>query len=310
MLLLCVGSILLNERLNAEDVKWTCGVFAENKSGKVTTLAEINEQNDGGAIFHYTFERPESNQVYIQYPVQTADNYAIIMLPIFCKSGTCQIEVWLEADKWVFQKKMLVSSKPGSVSRIPIIGLDSKKLRYMKLTVANNRKTPKGTLYLKPPKFAEKIDVNSEKDGLEAMSGWYPVVWKDKDGKKRASLEAYRKTFDDKELGCILNVNYDFPDERCTQVEMRLPLKKDCEDKEFMVYLCGDGSGNPIEVWCTAENGQSHFLGKHVNDSAKPFNIGPVEAPEEVQSIKELKVIIVNKKTGKGTLAVNKITLE
>jgi hypothetical protein len=310
LLAICVFALVCGGTAFSEESKWTAGAANDPASGRPQAKSTILGGNEKSVNYEFTFENKNSLEAYLQYPMKADAIYSSVKISAQSPDKDCQMDVWLEGDDgWNFQKKLELKSPNWNDFTIPIVEASPDKVKYVKMVFSQEGNPATAKISVRKPEFTDKLNIDDKSDGLEKSFKWSTLVWNDKDGGKRASIDLEKKNNPDG-IGIILGVMYDFPDENCTQVVFKIPLETDCQNKKISASVTGDNSGNKLEIWVSNREGQT-FLANSIdlnfNNSKK---IGPIEMPKEVNYAKDLRFIIVKNKIGKGKIKLDGIGIE
>ena len=292
-----------------EKDEWSAGAFpVEGTTDNITTKSSVSTKH-GATEFTFAFKDDKSNMAFAQFPIASDNKYAKIAIPIKGEGTTCNIQVWLESSNgWKFQDNIVIKGNNWKEQQVSVRELDTDKVRNLRLIIQNKNNPKIGKIALRQPKFKNKLSINEKIDGLETLY-WYPLAWDDNDGKKRASVSSIRETIAQGK-GVKLNINYDFPDKNCTQVELKLfELNKKLLRKKMRFILKGDKSANEFQIWLKDQTGKNHQVYNGLLNKAKAKKIN-CQIPEDVTTVNEMKLIIVKKQTGKGRVEIDSLQIK
>lgn len=307
IILLIVGVLNLSVVMAQEPETWSTGAFQDKGSDTTTARTNLRTLDDGKVEFSYVYPRKQSNDTFAQYPLGTMDDYAAISLPVN-SSNVHTIQIWGNDQKtWHLLSTCDMKKVDGKFLIIPLNSVKSESLSQIRIIVPKQGNPSSGSLVLGSPMFTGKLDIDKQHDGLECLGAWTPVIWPDTDGKRRSKLILSR--INAKSSGVALEVNYAFPDPKCTQVEFRLSPVQLGAERQISFELTGDGSENILQVWGKDVSGRSYLIVEKELNNNKSVEVGPRSFPPELDDLMELKFIIVKKSVGSGKMIVDGIAL-
>lgn len=310
LMAICVLALVCGGTAFSEELKWVAGAASDPASGRPQAKSTILGGNDQSVNYEFAFEGIKSLEAYLQYPMKAEGIYSSVKISTQTPEKNCQMDVWLEGDDgWHFQKKLDLKAPNWNDFTIPIVEVSPDKVKYIKMIFSQEGNPATAKVSVKKPDFTDKLNIDDKTDGLEKSFNWSTLVWEDKDGKKRSSINLDKKN-NTEGAGVTLGVTYDFPDENCTQVVFKIPVETDCQNKKLSASVTGDNSGNKLEIWVSNKEGQTFMANSIDLNFSTSKKIGPIEMPKEVSYAKELRFIIVKTKVGKGNIKLDGIGLD